>query len=47
MKEIAERLRKWKEGKDEGHIYDEAFTFFDDLSRGEMLSIMDFIEANA
>ncbi len=47
MKEVIEKYKKWKEGKDDGYTYDEIFNFVDgELSRGELLSIFEYLEKN-
>jgi hypothetical protein len=41
---IVEKWQNWKTGKDKDWIYDESFEFFNNLSRGEMVSLMDSLE---
>lgn len=44
MKDIIKQWLEWKEGKDDGYIYDEIHEFFAQLSRGEMCEIMAHLE---
>lgn len=48
MKEIIEKYRAWREAddRDEDYAYDQIHDFFSDLSRGEMLTLMDWVEKN-
>lgn len=47
MDEIIIKYRQWKkDNPEEGYQYDEIIGFFDQLSRGEMLRIMEWIEKN-
>lgn len=43
MKDIIERYKKFIEGHDEGWVYDETYEFFNDLTRGELCRIMDYL----
>jgi predicted ABC-type ATPase len=38
-----ENYKKFIEGQDENWIYDETYRFLEDLSRGEMCEIMDYL----
>lgn len=41
MEKIAKQWAEWKEGKDEGYIYDECQEFINELSRGEILTLLE------
>lgn len=41
MEKIAKKWVDWKEGKDDGWIYDECHDFVAELSRGEILTLLE------
>jgi len=47
IKLIALQWTKFKEGKDEGYIYDESHEFMENLTRGEIQIMLDYIEQQA
>ncbi len=44
MKEIIEKYKKWKKGKDEDYIHDEIFEFANSLGRADLVYVFDMIE---
>lgn len=45
IEEIVNKYREWKEGKDSDWVYDETYDFVEQLSRGEILRIMQTLES--
>lgn len=41
MKQIIDKYKKWRTENTDDYCYDEIFSFFETLSRGELLSFMD------
>lgn len=44
IQNIIKQYKEWKEGHDEGYIYDQIHDFVNDLSRGDLLQFMEAVE---
>lgn len=44
MEKVIKKWKEWKQGKDEDWIYDESHNFIDNLSRSEIVDLLEFAE---